>query len=79
MINAVSLFAVPVVDHRIAEVVYMAAGLPYGGVHEYGGINAYNIVMHLCHAAPPVVADVSFQLGAKLAVIVHGAEAIIYL
>ncbi len=79
MVYTVALLAVLVIYHGVAEVVYVAAGLPYRGVHKYGSIYAHNIFVHLRHTAPPVVADVLFELCAILSVVINGAQAIIYL
>ena len=45
MIHAVTFLTVFIIDHGVAETVYMAAGLPGGGVHKDGGINTHDIVL----------------------------------
>src|SRR5687767_5408957 len=78
VINAVTFFAVLIVDHRIAEAVYVAGSFPGGRVHENGGVDAYDVLVHLGHAFPPIVAYILFQLGAVLAIVVYGTQAIVY-
>src|ERR1035437_667099 len=79
MIYTVAFLAILVIYHGVAEIVHMAACFPYGRVHEDSGVYAHNIIVHLGHTAPPVVAYISFKFSAKLPIIIHRAKAIIYL
>jgi hypothetical protein len=76
-VGAVALLAVLVVDQRVVEGVHVAAGLPHGGVHEDGRVDAHDVLVELRHGLPPVAADVVLQLDAVRAVVVGGAQAIV--
>ena len=76
-VRPVALLAVLVVDQRIVEGVHVAAGLPHGGVHEDGRVDAHDVLVELHHGLPPVAADVGLQLGAVRAVVVRGAQAVV--
>ncbi len=76
-VGAVALLAVLVVDQRIVEGVHVAAGLPGGGVHEDGRVDAHDVLVELGHGLPPVAADVVLQLHAVRTVVVGGAEAVV--
>jgi len=41
-------------------------------VHEDGGIDADDVLVHLHHGLPPVFADVLLQFHAVLAIVVNG-------
>ena len=70
-IGAVAFLAVAVVDERVVKGINVPRGLPGGGVHEDGGIDANNVLVHLHHGLPPVFADVFLQLHTILAVVVN--------
>src|SRR5207244_7464369 len=53
LIGAEAPLALPAIDHGIGEVVQMAAGLPYGGVHEDGRVDADHVRAVLHEVAPP--------------------------
>ena len=55
----------------------MAGSLPGRRVHEDGGVKPHNVLMQLYHTFPPVIPDVLFEFCTVLAIIVHGAQAII--
>ena len=78
MVHAVSFLAVFIVDHGIVEIIHVPAGLPGGGVHKDGRIDTNDVFVELGHGFPPGVADVLFELGTVLAIVVHSAEAVIY-
>ena len=77
MVDTIPLLAVLVIDHRIAEIVYMAGSLPNGGMHEYRGVNADDIVMHARHGIPPMVPDIPLQLTPPWTVVVHGTQSVV--
>ena len=77
VVYTVAFFAIEVINHRVAEIINVSAGLPGIGVHKDGGINPYNIFVGINHAFPPMFADVLFEFNAPLAVIVHGAETVV--
>ena len=47
-------------------------------MHEDGGIDAHDVVVEFGHRVPPVAFDVVFQFDAHLAVVIYGAQAIVY-
>ena len=77
MIHSVAFLAILIINHRVVEVVNVAAGFPGGGVHKNGGINTNNVFMQLGHALPPVVFNIFLQFTAVLAIIIYGAESVI--
>ena len=78
-IGAVTALCVFVVYQRIVERIHMSRSLPRGRVHEYGGIQTYDVFVHLNHGLPPVFLYVVFHLATVGAVIVHRAKAVVYL
>ena len=58
MIHPVSLLAILVIDHRVAEIIHMSRCFPGGRVHENSRVNTHNIIMELGHAFPPVIPDI---------------------
>ena len=74
---AVALFAVAVVDKGVVEGVYMSTGLPDGGMHEDGTVNADDVLVEPCHGLPPVLFDIVLQLHTVLTVVVNGTESVI--
>ena len=77
VVGAVALLRVAVVYQRVVESVHVAAGLPYRGVHEYGGVYAHDVVVEQHHALPPILLDVVLKLHAHLAVVVDGGQAVV--
>ncbi len=49
VISTIALLRVAVVDERIIESIHVTAGLPYGRVHEDGGINTDDVVVEQHH------------------------------
>src|SRR5687767_2519131 len=78
MIYPVALVAILVINHWIAKVINVSAGLPGGRVHKNSGINAHYVFVHLHHAFPPVVFNIFLQLTTPLAIIVHGSKTVVY-
>ena len=78
VVHAVAFLTVFIIYHGVAEIINVPAGLPYRRVHKYSGIDTHYIVLHLCHALPPVFADVTLQLHTILAVIIYRTQPIIY-
>ena len=77
-VGAVALLAVLVVNQGIVEGVHVSAGLPYGGVHENGGIDTHDVLVEQYHGLPPVLLDVVLQFNAVLAIVVHCAQTVVY-
>ena len=78
-VGAVTLLRVAVVDEGVVEGIHVSAGLPDGGVHEDGGVDAHDVLVQQHHALPPVLFDIVFQFHAVLAVVVHCAQPVINL
>ena len=78
-VSAVTLLRVLVVDQRVVERTDMARSLPRAGMHEDRGIQPHDILVQLDHRIPPITLDVILQLHAVLAVVVDGAEPVVYL
>ena len=76
-VGAITLLAVAVVDERVVERIHVSAGLPRGGVHEDGGIDADDVLVEQHHRLPPVLFDVVLQLHTVLTVVVDSAETIV--
>ena len=74
MIGAETGFAFLAVDHRIGEIGDMAGGFPDFGVHEDGGIDAFDIVALLGHGLPPEVFEIAFEFDAVGTVVPATAE-----
>src|SRR5579872_6263914 len=77
MIDTIALFAILVIDHRVAEVIDVTAGLPCRGMHKDGGIDPYNILVELCHAFPPMILDILLELTAVLTIVIDSAQSVI--
>ena len=75
-IGTIAFLRVAVVDERVVESVDVTAGLPYGRVHEDGGVNAHDIVVKKHHAVPPVLLDIVFQFYTIWSVIIDGCESV---
>ena len=63
------------VNHRVGEVGNVTAGLPHSGVHEDGGIEAYDVIVHLGHFLPPEVTDVVLEVDTERTVVVCAVKA----
>ena len=70
--------AVFIVDQWIVEGIHVAGSLPGLGMHENGRVKPDDIVVHLHHAFPPIILEVIFELNTIGAVIIYGAQAIVY-
>ncbi len=57
------------VDQGIGESGHVARGLPHFGCHEYGGVEALDVVARLNHGPPPALLDVVLELHAEGAVV----------
>src|SRR5437764_12964960 len=77
MIYAIAFVAVAVVNHRVAEIIYVATGLPGGGMHEDGSVNAHDVFIHARHGLPPMIFYIFFEFASPLSIIVHGSQPII--
>jgi len=75
LIGPKTAFAGFTVNHRIAERVHMAAGLPDFRVHDDGGFEADDIVAQLDHVAPPQLLDVALEFGTERTVIPKTVDA----
>ena len=64
----------PAVHQGIGEAGDVAGGLPDLGVHQDGGVEAFDVVAGLDHRAPPAVLDVALELDAERAVVPDRAE-----
>ena len=78
-VGTVALFGVLVVYQRVVEGAHESRRFPYARVHEDGRVDAHDVVVELRHRIPPVALDVVLQFDAHLAVVVHGAQAVVYL
>ena len=78
-VRAVALLRVAVVDEGVVEGVHVSAGLPDGGVHEDGGVDAHDVLVQQHHALPPVLLDVVLQFHAVLTVVIHSAQSVVNL
>ena len=76
-VGAVALLRVAVVDEGVVEGIHMSAGLPDGGVHEDGRVDAHDVLVEQHHALPPVLLDVVLQFHAVLTVVVHSSQSVI--
>src|SRR6185437_8986382 len=77
MIYTITFFTVFVINHWIAEIIYMAAGLPGKRMHKNCCINPYDIFTKLRHAFPPVIADILFQLTSVLPINIYRTKSVI--
>jgi len=77
VIHTIAFIAILVIDHRVTEIIYVAACFPNGWVHKNSSVNTHNVFVHLCHAFPPFVTQVFFQLGTQLAIIIYCTQSII--
>ena len=76
-IGTIALLRVAVVNQGVVEGIDVAGGLPDGGVHEDGRVNAHDVLVEQHHRLPPVLLDVVFQLYAHLAVIIDCAQSVV--
>ena len=76
-VGAVALFAVAVVDEGVVEGVYVSAGLPDGGMHEDGAVDADDVLVEQSHGLPPILLDIVLQLHTVLTVVVNGTESVV--
>src|SRR5438552_17321800 len=77
LVGAEAVLALAAVDHRIGEVLDVAARLPDHRVHQDRGIEAHHVVALLDEVAPPDALDVGFQPDAERAVVPARAGAAI--
>src|SRR5688572_9266436 len=75
VVGAVAAFARAALDEHIVEGERVPRGLPHPRVHDYGRVEAYHVLAHVDHAAPPLLLDVSLHLDAQRPVIVGGTDA----
>ena len=76
-IGTITLLRVAVVDEGIVESIHVAAGLPNGGMHEDGRVDAHNVLVEQHHRFPPILLDIVFQLNTVLTVIINGTESVV--
>ncbi len=76
-VGAIALLRVAVVDKGVVECIHMARGLPNGGVHEDGGIDAHDVVVQQHHALPPIALYIVLQFDAHLAVVIDSAQSVV--
>jgi hypothetical protein len=55
----------------------VSGGLPDGGVHEDGGVDAHDVLMEQHHALPPIFLDVVFQFHTILAVVIDSGQTVV--
>src|SRR5690554_6298682 len=61
--------ALSAVHHGVCKVGDMSTCFPHFRVHEYRGIEPYNIVVHLSHFFPPEVTNVVLELDSERTVV----------
>ena len=65
------------VNHWVREVGNVATGFPYPWMHQDGGIETYDVVMHSCHFLPPEVTDIVLELNAHRTVVISTVKSAI--
>ena len=75
LVGPESVTALTAVDHRIGEVIDMAAGFPHGWMHDDGGIETDHVGTALDEFPPPHSLDLVLQLDTERAVVPTGARA----
>ena len=63
--------------HGVGEGVQVAGGLPDGGVHDDGGVEAFHVLAVAHHEAPPTLLDVALQFAPQRTVVPEAGEAAI--
>jgi hypothetical protein len=69
VIFAVSLVTIRALNERVGEHVDVTGGLPHLTGQDHARVDADDVIAALHHAAPPLLLDVLFELGAEWAVI----------
>jgi len=62
-------FARLAINHRVAERVHVAAGLPDLRMHDDGGFETGDVVTLAGHGVPPEFLDIALEFGAERAVV----------
>ena len=75
LVGSEPVTALTAVDHRIGEVIDMAAGLPYGRMHDDGSIETDHVGTALDEFPPPHSLDLVLQLDTERAVVPTGPGA----
>src|SRR5208337_623855 len=75
LVGTETAFARLAINHRIAERVHVAAGLPDFRRHDDGGFEADDVVALAGHGIPPKFLDVALEFRAERAVVPQAVDA----
>src|SRR5262249_60128581 len=75
IVGAEAILALLAIHERIGEAGDVTGRLPDLGMHQDGGVEAFDVVTLVDHRTPPALLDVFLQLDAERPVVPDGAEA----